>query len=164
MAGVCVVLIAQFCSVTRSESCQCGGLLLGKCNMTGPATSAMASFEKLLSLHTHGIEACMVHTQHIETETPKCLNMLLQGPEIRDHNEQNSGALCLSHLSNPIVAKLKLHKQEDIQLFNKFSYVVKKPKCVFQHRHFVETLNLFVRPKMWSFNNCYFFSMWNITI
>ena len=164
MAGVCVVLIAQFCSVTQSESCQFWVLPLGKCNVTGPATSAMASFEKLLSLRTHCIEAYIVHMQHIEIETPKCLDMLLQGPEIRDHNEQNSGVLCLSHLSNPIVAKLKLHKQEDIQLFNKFNYVVKKPKWVFQHRHFVETLNLFVRPKMWSFNNCYFFSMWNITI
>ena len=63
---------------------------------------------------------------------------------------------CLFHLSNPIVVKLKLHKQEDIELFNKLNYVVKKPKWVFQCRHFVETLNLFVRPKMWEFQRLLF--------
>lgn len=110
------------------------------------------------------MEDYIVHTQHTEIETPKYLTMLLQGPVIHDHNEQNSGVPCLFHLSNPIVVKLKLPKQEDIELFNKFSYVVKKPKWVFQCRHFVETLNLFVRPKTWEFHKCYFFPMQDITV
>lgn len=94
--------------------------------------------------------------ERTEIETPKYLNMLLQGPVIHDHNEQSSSVPCLFHLSNSIVVKLKLHKQEDIELFNKVNYVVKKPKWVFRCRHFVETLNLFVRPKMWEFQQLLF--------
>lgn len=152
MAGVCVAQACPLYSVTQSESRQLWVLPLGKCNMTGPA----ASFAKLLHLHTHRTGAYVGHTQHIEIETTKYLDMLLRGPVIHDHNEQNSGAPCLFHLSNPIVVKLKLHKQEDIQLFNKFNYVVKKPKWVFQSRHFVETLNLFVRPRMQEFQQLLF--------
>lgn len=121
--------------------------------MTSPA---IASFEKLPSLHTCYIEAHIVHTQHTEINTPQYLNTLLQGPVTHDHNEQSSGVPCLFHLRNPIVVKLKLHKQEDIELFSKVKYVVKKPKWVFQCRHFVETLNLFVGPKMWELQQSLF--------
>lgn len=102
------------------------------------------------------IGASIAHILHIEIETPEYLSVLLQGLVIHGHNDQISGAPCLFHLSNPIVGKLKLHKQEDIKLFYKFNYVVKKPKWVFQCRRFVETLNLFVRPKMREFRQLLF--------
>lgn len=52
----------------------------------------------------------------METETPKYLNLPLQYPVIHDYTEQNSGVPCLFPWRNPIVVKLKLHKQEDIDL------------------------------------------------
>lgn len=147
-------LLAKFYSLSPSES---WGLNLREMQHDWPGgfryRFIWKAFESPCTLHRSYIG----HTQHIEIDTPNA-SPCFSCPVIHHHNEQSSGVPCLFHLGNPIVVKWKLHKQEDIQRFHKFSSVGKKPKWVFQCRHVVETLNLCVRPQMQEFQQLLFLS------
>lgn len=116
------------------------------------------AFESIRILHRSYIG----HTQHVEIDTLNA-SPCLSCPVTHEHNEQSSGVLCLFRLSNPIGVTGKLHKQEDIQLFDKFRVVVKRPNGFFNADILSRRLICVSDPKCRSFNNC-FFPMWDITI